>query len=89
MDYILENTTNQPQVCHVIGMPLPAKGKSRVLTYAEVQAIHGDPNGYPWAHLVPVLLESSAQKSAGKHEEAVASVAAEESESVPVRGRRK
>jgi hypothetical protein len=89
MDYILVNLTDKPQVCHCIGMPLPAKSKSRVLTYAEVQAIHADENGYAWAHLVPVLLEdSSPAKHEEKTEDAVASVAATE-ENVPVRGRRK
>ena len=89
MDYILHNTTNKVQVCHCIGMTLQAKGKSRVLTYAEVQAIHADPNGYEWAHLVPVLLESSGQSRSGKSDEAVASVAANDEESAPVRGRKK
>lgn len=58
MNYKLKNITSSPQVASSIGLTVPAKSESDVLSEHQVKSLRRDESTAGWGVLVPVIMES-------------------------------
>ncbi len=62
MDYCVKNDNDVPVLLESIGLRVPAKSKSRVLTEAEYLALCRSGESPEGVSLIPVLLEKESKK---------------------------